>query len=416
MHSIRNKNQITLKTFIFVSVSLLGTLLLFTACGSNESEAPQSQGGGPGGFGGFGQGQSGQPASVEVMEVTTSSISDQIRSFGTVQAKDVISVNPQVSQRITEVHVDLGDTVQSGQVMAKIYDIPFRDNVEQAAAQLQQSRITFERDSTQFERQRTLHQNNAISTSEFEDAQATFESSRQQYRGALASMTQSREDLENTEITSPIYGVVLERLISVGDLATTGNPAFEVANLSGYETRLHLPMHDWEAVQIGLPVNMRLSNRDGLAAQGVITRISPQLHPDTGLGEVVVTLNETTPSIRQGVLVESRIVLLTKENAVVIPRAPLLERVETYIEPETNTVELNRSYSVFVSQGDSVAVRRDLELGIEEGDRIEVLSGLQPGDRIIVTGHRNLQNNARIRVSQPVGEDNARQGVETGTE
>jgi hypothetical protein len=99
-------------------------------------------------------------------------------------------------------------------------------------------------------------------------------------------------------------------------------------------------------------------------------------------------------------LMESRITLRTNENTIVIPRAPLVERVETYIEPETNTIQLRRTYSVFVTQGDTIAVRRDLTLGLEQGDRVEVLSGLNEGDRLIVTGNRNLNNNSRIRLAQ----------------
>ncbi|MEX0994809.1 MAG: efflux RND transporter periplasmic adaptor subunit [Balneolaceae bacterium] len=388
----------------FLLPVLLPLIIVFAiGCSSDEPNNP-----GQGGFGQFRGG--GQATSVEVVPVTTSSISEQVRSYGTIRAKDVVNVNPQVSNRVTEIHADLGDTVQAGQVMAKIYDVPFRDALEQARAQLRQSRVTFERDSTQFQRQQSLYESNAISSSEYEDALATYENSRAQFEAARASVTQSRENLENTEIRSPVYGVVLSRAISEGDVATTGTTAFEVANLAGYETRLFLAMQDWEDVRIGMPVELQLSNRDGIAGEGVISRISPQLNPATGLGEIVVTLTDMTSSIRQGVLVESRIILLTKEDVVVVPRSALIERVDTYIEPETNTVELRRSYSVFVAQGDSIALRKELELGIEQGDRIEVLSGLEPGERLIVTGHRNLQDEARIRIPGESGQRPAGQG------
>lgn len=380
--------------------------VMFVACSQGDN-------GGPGEGLGQWQNMGNQTTSVEVTPVSTGSISDQIRSFGTIRAQDIVNINPQVSNRITEIHVDLGDTVEQGQIMAKIYDVPFRDEYEQAQAQLRQSRSAFERDSTQFERQRILLENNAISSSEFEDARATFEGSRAQYEAAEAALTQSRENLANTEIRSPVYGVVLNRLISAGDVATTGNTAFEVANLVGYETRLHLPMQDWEEVTPGLPVELRLSNRDGIAARGNVTRISPRLNPDTGLGEVVVSLLELTPSIRQGVLVDSRITLVTHENTIIIPRSAMIEQVETYIEPETNTVELRRNYSVFVAQGDTIARQRELTLGLEQGDRIEVLSGIEEGEQLIITGHRSLSDEARIRIAgqdrstdRPIGEGN----------
>jgi len=144
---------------------------------------------------------------------------------------------------------------------------------------------------------------------------------------------------------------------------------------------------------------MRLSNRDEVAANGVISRISPQLNPSTGLGEVVVSLTDATRSVRQGVLVDSRITLTTHENTVVIPRSAMIEQVETYIEPETNTVEIRRKYNAFVAVGDTVARQRELELGLEQGERVEVVAGLEAGEKLIVTGHRNLSDRDRIRIA-----------------
>lgn len=356
-------------------------------------------------------GGGGQPTSVEVVLVQTASISDQIRSFGTIRSQDVVNINPQVSNRVTQIHADLGDTVRQGDLMAKIYDVPYRDSNQQAQAQFRQSRIAFERDSTQFSRQERLFESGAISSSEFDEARATISTSRSQLEAAEASLTQSREDLANTEIRSPVNGVVLNRMIAEGDVATTGQTAFEVANLVGYETRLFLPMQDWDAINIGLSVDLRMSNRSETIARGTISRISPQLNPETGLGEVVVSLIEMTPSVRQGVLAESRITLETRENTLVIPRSAMIENVETYIEPETNTVELRRTYSVFIAQGDTVASRKELSLGLEQGERVEVLSGLEEGERLIITGQSGLRDGARVRIA---GQD--RSGPERGGE
>ncbi len=383
-----------MKTHITSFTSLSFVALLIISCSGNDDQRP----GGQAGSGGW-SGSARQATSVETTEVTTSSISDQVRSYGTVRAQDVVSIIPQVSNRVTRIHADLGDTVRQGQLLAKIYDVPFRDALGQAEAQLRQSRATFVRDSTTYERQVQLFERGASSPNELDNARSAFQSSKAQYESARAALTQSRENLDNTEIRSPVNGVVLGRMIAEGDLARTGEPAFEVANLLGYETRLFLAMQDWESVSIGLPVQMRLSNRDEVAARGVISRISPQLNPNTGLGEVVVSLIDATQFVRQGVLVDSRITLRTHEHSVVIPRSAMLEQVETYIEPETNTVEIRRNYSAFVAVGDTVAQQRQLELGLEQGERVEVLAGLEPGDRLVITGHRNLSDGDRIRVA-----------------
>jgi RND family efflux transporter MFP subunit len=394
-----------LKKLHFISGVLI--LALTAACSSDNSNQGQFQR--PGGFGG------GQATSVEVVPVQTETISEQIRSFGTIRAQDVVNITPQVSNRIVRIHADLGDNVSRGDLLAEIYDVPFRDAVEQAQAQIRQARATLERDSTQFSRQQELYDRNLISRSEFDNARTTYLNSRAQYESALANLTQSRENLANTRIVSPVDGVVLNRMIAEGDVASTGQPVFEIANLVGFETRVFLPLQDWEQVQIGQQVSMSLSSRTSEIASGVVSRVSPQLNAATGLGEVVITLTEAEGNVHQGALVQARINLRTRENVVVIPRSAMVEKVDTYIEPETGTIELERTYAAFVSQGDTVAARRELTLGIQQGDRIEILDGLAPGEGLIVTGQRNLQDRSRIRVTGSTGRTTQMQQVDLQT-
>lgn len=372
-------------------------IVLLSGCRGGNDDTSQPPGR-PGAAGPWGQVS--RPAiSVETAPVSTSNISDEVRSFGTIQARDVVAIIPQVSNRITDIYVDLGDSVRQGDILARIYDVPFRDALEQARAQLRQSRSSLERDSVTYVRQTRLFERGASSQSEYDNARSAYQGSRAQYESARAALTQSRENLRNTELLSPVDGVVLSRSIAVGDLARTGDTVFELANLVGYETRLFLPMQDWEAVRIGMPVALRLSNRDGVIADGIISRISPQLNPVSGLGEVVVTLTDAGPSVRQGALVDARITIITHENTVVIPRSAMIEQIETYINPETNTVEIQRNYVAFVSQGDTLARQRQLELGLQQGERVEVVSGLQKDEQLIITGQRNLSDRSRIRVA-----------------
>ena len=367
------------------------SLVAFSACGSENTNQGQGQ------FSGNFRG--GQATSVEATPVLLSSISEQVRAYGTVRAQDVVSVTPQVSNRVTRILADLGDNVTRGQVLAEIHDVPFRENVEQARAQLRQSIASFERDSSQYIRQQDLYERNLISRSEYDDARTTYLNSQSQYQSAQASLTQSLEELENTKIKSPVNGVVLTRFIAEGDVASTGQPAFEVANLIGFETRVFLPLRDWQDIQIGQNVSMALSSRGSEIASGIVSRKSPQLNAVTGLGEVVITLTEASSDVYQGALIQANINLETRDDVVVIPRSAMVEKVDTYIEPETGTIELERSYSVFISQGDTIAVQRQLTLGIQQGDRIEILDGLTPGEGLIVTGHRNLEDGSRIRVA-----------------
>lgn len=116
-------------------------------CGGSEEESSANSRGG-GGWGGWGAGGGGnRVTSVETQNVSLQPIADQVRSFGTIKAQDVISITPQVSNRITRFYVDLGDTVRQGQLLAKINDATFRDQLLQAEAQVAQSKIAVSRDS-----------------------------------------------------------------------------------------------------------------------------------------------------------------------------------------------------------------------------------------------------------------------------
>lgn len=375
----------------FLLYALLSTFLI--SCSNDNSDGNRASG--FSGFGGPGQ----RITSVETSDIQIGSIAEQVRSYGNVKAQNVVSVLPQVSNRITKLYVDLGDTVHQGQTLAKIYDVTFRDQLAQARSQLEQSRIAVKRDSTQYVRQQTLMDRDLTSIAELEIAEAAYQSSLSQFEAARASVTQALENFNNTEVKSPVNGVVISRTLEEGDIASTGTELFQIASTNGYESRIYLPMQDWRAVKIGQEVNLRVSNESDISTRGIVSRKSPQLDPTTGLGEVVVTLTSIGNAIYPGVLVENVINITTKDQVMILPRSALVEQVETVINPETNTIDLDRSYSVFVSRGDTVAERRPLQLGIEQGDRIEVLSGLLPSDKIIVTGQSGLEDGSRISVA-----------------
>lgn len=376
---------------LYKSISTIIILTTVLSCGGDGSQQNQFQG--RNNFGGQ------EAISVEAIPVQSATISEQVSAFGNIQTEDLVEIVPQVSNRVTEIHADLGDNVNQGDLLAEIYEAPFREAVQQAQAQVRQARATLNRDSTELGRQEQLLERDVISRSEFETAQSTYLNSLAQYESAQATLAQSQEDLNNTDIVSPVNGVILSRSISEGDVASTGTTIFEIANLTGFETRVFLPIQDWQRVEVGQQVNMALSTAGENIAEGVVSRKSPRLDPTTGLGEVVISLTNTSSSVYQGALVQARINLQTKENAVVIPRSALVEKVDTYIEPETGTIELERSYSAFITQGDTTAVRRELELGIEQGDRIEVMNGLQPGDKLVVTGQQSLEDGSPIQIA-----------------
>jgi RND family efflux transporter MFP subunit len=387
-------NLLTFKFYLvkYTHLLLLGSaMLVLDACGGSDSSDSGNRG--------QQSNNRRRAVSVEITPVSRGAIADEVKTYGTIQASDIVAVSPQVSNRVTRIYVDIGDTVRQGQILAKIYDNTFRDLVNRDQAQIRQSRLSFSRDSSNYLRQKSLYDKKLISESDYQIALTQYETSKAALDASTASLTQNVDALSNTEIRSPVFGVVVRRNIAVGVVASGGSAAFEIANLSGLESRLFLPVRDWERARVGQSVSFRLSGDTRVAAKGVVSRISPQVDPVTGLGEVVVSIVEKTSGIYQGALAEATIRLNTREDVIVIPRTAMVENVQTVIEPESNTIRLNRTYSAFVVT-DSTAVRRQLTLGIQMGDKIEVLSGLQEGDKLVTTGMNNLDDNTPVRVAQ----------------
>jgi len=377
---------------LYVALSLL-TITSIISCSGRSGGTGQSGFGGPGGPG------FARTTTVEVRDVQNASISEQIRAYGTVRAQDNVRVTPQVGERIVSISADLGDTVRVGQILARLNDRNFREQYNRDLAQVEQARIAVERDSAGYNRQLELFNLALISQAELDNVRSTYFASRANLSSARAALTQSAQNLSYTEVRSPVSGVITRRNASPGDVVGTGQAIYEISNLVGYEVRLYLPLGDWQNIRLGQTVNMRISGAETFNTQGTISRISPELDPVTGLGEVIVSMTERGAGVFPGVLIESRINVQTKNDVVVIPRSAMVENIQTVIEPESNVIRLNRTYAAFVAQGDTVAVRRVLELGIQQGDRIEVLSGLNPGEKLIITGQTSLEEGSRIRIS-----------------
>ncbi len=348
-------------------------------------------------MGGFGGNQ--RATSVETIDITPSSISQIVRSYGNIRTQDNVRVSPQISERVVELYADLGDTVRTGQPLAKLRDTNFRDQVLRDEAQVEQARIALRRDSTEFARAERLYERELISDADLDNARVSLLSSQTNLRSARASLTQSRENLLFTTITSPIDGVITRRNISTGDLASSGSVAFEISNLVGYEMRVFLPLADRRLIRNGQSATIRMSGERQHSATGVVSRISPELDPVTGLAEVVISLVDIDGDILPGSLAEAAVTVRTNEDAIVIPRSAMVENVQTVLDPESNSIRIDRTFNVFVARGDTIAELRPLETGLQQGDRIEVLGGVSRGERIIVTGQGGLEDGSRIRVT-----------------
>lgn len=342
------------KTLLLLLVASLG---LATACGSNGPSDGDEES------------EETSTVPVEAVAARQDAIEAFYSSTATLEADGEAAVVPRVGGRITALAVEEGDMVAAGDVLARIDDERLKLELARAEADLRRLR-------QDLERQREMHQRDMISTEAFERLQYQFEA--QQAAHELA-----RLELSYTAITAPIDGVVSERMIKVGNMVSTNEPAFRVTALDPLLATLHVPERELARLAPGQVAALSADALPGERFVGVIDRISPVIDADSGTFRVTVELRDPSGRLRPGMFGRFDIVYDRREQAVLVPvESVLIEDGEA---------------SVFVV-ADGKAQRRNVEVGYRNNGDYEIVAGIEPGESVVVTGQASLRSGARVQV------------------
>jgi membrane fusion protein, multidrug efflux system len=347
---------------------MLGTMLLATgACGGGDA-APQA--GAQGGGGGRGT-MSGRPVLVDVAPVERGDIARQVTVTGTVEPIRVIGVNSQLAGALTAVHVQEGDRVRPGSVLARMDD-------REQRAQLSAARAALEVAEAAYRRAEQLRERQVITLPE-------YERDRTAYMAAAAQVEQIETRLSHATITSPIAGIITEKRVETGDIAGNQTRLFTIADISTMVVRVGVSELDVVAIGVGDGVAVALDALPGSTLRGRVRRIFPSADPATRLVPVEVALEGAdAAAARPGFLARTTFGVGARSNVMLVPAAAVL--------PTTG------GQAVFVLDNDR-AVRRTVETGATHAGRVEIIAGLMDGEFVITTGNNMLRDGATIRVA-----------------
>jgi membrane fusion protein (multidrug efflux system) len=308
------------------------------------------------------------PIPVELAEISAGSMAAYISATANLVAEDQVTILSEVEGRVAELKVEEGDLVGRGDILA----IVSRDEAEIAAtkAELRASNAQLA-----YERARGTLEQGLISREEYDRLEMEHEVARQE-------VAEAQWNLAKTLIRAPFAGHVTERFITIGQHLRHGDQLFTLADFEPLVARIYLPEKDVLKLEKGRSVRITLAAEESVHFAGRIRQIAPVV--DTSTGTVKVTVEALAPpaQVRPGAFVTVDIVRERREQAVMVPKAAVIR-------------ELGSAY-VFVSDG-SLAHRRDVTLGLEEGSFFEALSGVEPGDKVVVAGQGGLKEGAKIK-------------------
>ena len=325
-----------------------------------------AQGGRPGGGGGGPIGGGFRPPiTVQMAPATKGNISATMTVVGNLIGAQTVDVVPRTAGRLVSVNVQLGDRVRRNQLLAKIEDFEIVEQVKQAEASLEVARATirqreadlkvaelnFERSKNLFGRQLLAKQALDDAESRFLAAQAQLDLSKAQSTQTSARLDELQINLANTRIISPVDGFVGKRNADAGAWASQQAPVVSVVDISRLRLVANVVEKDLRLVNVGDPA----------------TRTAP----------MEVEVSNADNRLKPGMYAK---VLLIIE-----------ERKDTTLVPKMAVVDFEGKRGVWLPEGENKARFAAVKLGLEDAERMEILDGLKPGDRVVTEGAASLR-------------------------
>ena len=309
--------------------------------------------------------------------------------FEQAEATYVTTVGAGLPQQLQKAQLDAAAAKSAFEAQQKIYDsrkellqqgaIPRRD-VEAAEVALAQARSQNEQAQKQLADLQRIGKEQLLKS-----AQGSRLSAEGKYRGAEALLSYS-------QIKSPIDGVVTDRPLYEGDLATANQPMLTVMNLSRLIAKAHIPQAEAASLRVGNEAELKVAGLDE-PVKGVVTLVSPALDPGSTTIEVWVEARKPNPAVKPGMTVAVSMVSKTAKDAIVVPADAVFKTDE------------GANY-VLVAGSDDKAHQKKVQVGIRTKEQAQVVGGINEGDPVITSGGYAVPDGTKIKIEKPGAEDN----------
>ncbi len=292
------------------------------------------------------------------------------RATGRAEALQRAQLACRVGECVTAVHVHEGQRVRRGELLVELDPRSFEMALREAEARLASARIDFS----------ALAFNDSVASLEKRDRMAA----RTGVTEAEQRVARAQMDLDATRITAPFDGEIVSRAVNVGERAQPERPLVTLVDRS----RIRVPAEVLEAsfahLSPGAKASVRFPALGGTRFEGRITALAPELDTARGTGIAYVEIANNEGRIKPGMYCEVEIEAARFDSRLAVPRAAVLER--------------SRRLLVFVARHGR-AEWAYVDTGLETDDRIEITSGIAPGDTVLVDGHLTLAHGAPVSVS-----------------
>jgi membrane fusion protein (multidrug efflux system) len=356
--------------FAALLLGLLAVLLVpLWGCGEEQAEGR----GGP------------RQVPVSVTEVASRTLHETVRGIGTLRARDVVELRPEISARVVEIAFTEGQRVSRGEVLFRLDDSKLEKQERAWQARLAAAEVRRENAQRRLERFDPLAETNAVSGDERDQVETAFEEAQAAAREIEAELERVRENLDDTTIEAAFEGVISESLVDVGDFVATGDDLATLYAIDPLEVAFTVPGRYVGRVREGQQVSVEVDAYPEQEFRGKVHYVSPALAEATRDYLVKARVGNPEAKLKPGAFAAAVVTVETHADRPVVPEQAL--------------VATRTGYIVYVVE-EGKARRRDVRIGVREPGVAEIVEGVSVGERVVAAGHMNLSDGSPVAIEE----------------
>ena len=306
---------------------------------------------------------------VTVSTVEKKAVSNNIELVGTIVGENDVQVISEAQGKVTGIFANVGDYKSAGSVIAQL-----DDELKESAYQTAQ--VNFEKSKKDFERYDALYKNKSVSDVQYEQAKLAYYNAQSMYVAA-------KKDYENTKITAPISGIVTARNIDMGTYVNKNMPVANIVDISRLKVKIGVAEKDVFSLKKGDKVTVTTDVYPGVQFAGTISTISDKGDQAHNYPVEISLVNSKEHPLKSGMFGKVTFISKTTEPRLVVSRDALLGSIKN---PQVFVVE------------NSIVHKKSVTVGNTYDNNLEVIKGLKDGDKVVVNGQNNLEENTAVYV------------------
>jgi membrane fusion protein (multidrug efflux system) len=308
-----------------------------------------------------------KPVLVQTVTITPTAIRESVWLPGRVVADVSAHLAAEKSGRVVACLVDKGDQVKKGDVLLRLDDRHWKAMQEQAKLEVADAK-------RELDRWRQMKASGAV-------ADSAFDAVKQRYDLAVVAAEQAAIHVDQCTLNSPIDGVVDARMIDEGEFANEGQIVFKVLDLTPLKVELSVPERDAAIVSVGDEMTVNASSAGLGTFTARVSFVSQDASPDRFTYGVELTVDKPVEHLRPGMIVDVEIIRSVRDQAIAVPLESVIPRRGEHI--------------VYVVEK-GMAIRRVVGVTSLTGGQAVIERGLEPGEKLVVRGHRGLQDGVLV--------------------